>query len=119
MRVRNTAVQIVILILAAASIAIVANAFASRTRRLVLPGYYPDARRVPPRVAETVPPPPVLTATTDTKNTTATTDTTNTTATTDTTTTVVTTTTTAPEIRKPAAEAAAAPQKPPTPLTPH
>ena len=106
MRVRNTAVQVVILILAAASIAIVANAFASRTRRLVLPGYYPDARRVPPRVAETVPAPPVLTATTDTTNTTATT------ATTDTTTTVVTTTT-APEIKKPAAEAAAAPQKPP------
>jgi len=112
MRVRNTAVQVVILILAAASIAIVANAFASRTRRLVLPGYYPNARRVPPREPEVVPAPaPVLTTTT------APAAPTTTTIEPVTTTTVATTTTAAPEIKKPGAEAAAAPQKPPvTPL---
>lgn len=37
------------------TIAIVTNAFASRERRLVLPGYYPNALRVPPRVVEPAP----------------------------------------------------------------
>jgi rhodanese-related sulfurtransferase len=121
MRVRNTAVQIVILILAAASIAIVANAFASRTRRLVLPGYYPDARRVPPRVAETVAPPaPVLTTTTAAPTTTiAPVTTTSGAAPASGAEKPVAATTTTVEIKKPAAEAAAAPQKPPTHLTPH
>jgi rhodanese-related sulfurtransferase len=63
MRLRNTAVQIAVMIVAAAAIAVIANGFASRQRRIVLPGYYPDARRVPPRVAETVPPPVMTTAT--------------------------------------------------------
>jgi len=106
MRLRNPAVQIVVLILAAASIGIVANAFASRTRRLVLPGYYPNAQRVPPREAEVVAPAPAPVV--------STTNRTDTTTTTNTTTTVATTTAPAPEIKKPAkpaAEAAAAPQK--------
>jgi rhodanese-related sulfurtransferase len=63
MRIRSTAVQIIILVIAAAAIAVIANGFASRERRLNLPGYWPNARRVPPRVPETVPPPPITTAT--------------------------------------------------------
>src|SRR5690349_7589137 len=55
---RNLAVQVAILIVAASVVAVVANGFASRTRRLVLPGYYPLALRVPPREPERVPPPP-------------------------------------------------------------
>ncbi|PYQ29476.1 MAG: hypothetical protein DMF56_10945 [Acidobacteria bacterium] len=111
MRVRNIAVQAVILILAAASIGIVANAFASRTRRLNLPGFWPNARRVPPREAETgvvrasgapsVPPPA---GAPEARTTPAPVTTTTTTA--------------APEIKKTAAEAAAAPQKPPVAATP-
>jgi rhodanese-related sulfurtransferase len=55
---RNLFVQIVVLVVLASVVAVVANAFASRTRRLVLPGYYPNALRVPPREPERVPPPP-------------------------------------------------------------
>jgi len=55
---RNPFVQVVLLIVLASVVAIVANAFASRTRRLVLPGYYPNALRVPPREPQRVPPPP-------------------------------------------------------------
>jgi rhodanese-related sulfurtransferase len=44
-------------------LAIVTNGFASRTRRLVLPGFYPNALRVPPKqpeaVVPTAVPPPV------------------------------------------------------------
>jgi rhodanese-related sulfurtransferase len=43
--------QTVALIAAALVLAIVTNGFASRTRRLVLPGYYPNALVVPPRMA--------------------------------------------------------------------
>ena len=96
MRVRNPALQIALIVVAAAAIAIVANAFAGRQRRLVLPGYYPNALRVPPRQPEVVPAPPVLTtattapvavtatvpAMTTTTNTTNTTTTTSTTSTT-------------------------------------
>ena len=64
MRIRNPALQIALIVVAAAAIAIVANAFAGRQRRLVLPGYYPNALRVPPRQPEVVPAPPVTTATT-------------------------------------------------------
>jgi rhodanese-related sulfurtransferase len=56
MRIRNTAVQIVLMVFAAAAIAVIANGFASRERRLVLPGYYPDAQRIPPRAEGVVPP---------------------------------------------------------------
>jgi rhodanese-related sulfurtransferase len=59
MRTRNPFLQALILILLASVIAIVANAFASRTRRLVLPGYYPNALKVPPPQPERVPPPPI------------------------------------------------------------
>ncbi|HET8773488.1 MAG TPA: rhodanese-like domain-containing protein [Thermoanaerobaculia bacterium] len=54
----NVVVQALALVVLASVIAIVANAFASRTRMLVLPGYYPNALRVPPREPERVPPPP-------------------------------------------------------------
>jgi len=47
---RNTWFQALILVIAAAAIAIVANGFAPPQRRLVLPGWYPDALRVPPHV---------------------------------------------------------------------
>jgi rhodanese-related sulfurtransferase len=59
MRVRNPFVQAVLLLAIAFSIAVVANAFASRERRLKLPGWYPNATHVPPRVPEVVPPAPV------------------------------------------------------------
>jgi rhodanese-related sulfurtransferase len=47
MNVKNPFVQTLILIGAAVIVAIVANGFASRQRRLILPGKYPDALRVP------------------------------------------------------------------------
>ncbi|MGZ5432623.1 MAG: rhodanese-like domain-containing protein [Thermoanaerobaculia bacterium] len=79
---RNLFVQIAILVVVTSVIAVVANAFASRTRRLVLPGYYPHALRVPPREPERVPPPPrTETAVTETVAPVATTETTATTAT--------------------------------------
>lgn len=56
---RNAVVQAAILIIAACVLAVVTNGFASRQRRLVLPGYYPDARQVPPRQPEKVAPAPV------------------------------------------------------------
>ena len=59
MRARNPFLQAALLIVLASVIALVTNAFASRTRRLVLPGYYPHALRVPPRVPERVLPTPV------------------------------------------------------------
>jgi rhodanese-related sulfurtransferase len=55
---RNVVVQALALVVLASVIGIVANAFASRTRRLILPGYYPNALRVPPREPIRVPPPP-------------------------------------------------------------
>ena len=54
---RNLFVQIALLVILCSAIAVVANGFASRTRRLVLPGYYPNALRVPPKEPERVPPP--------------------------------------------------------------
>ena len=62
MRARNPFLQALLLIVVASVIAVVANAFASRTRRLVLPGYYPNALRVPPRVPERVLPTPLAPA---------------------------------------------------------
>jgi rhodanese-related sulfurtransferase len=50
---KNPTVQAALLIGAALILAIVANGFASRTRKLMLPGYYPDALKVPVRVAPT------------------------------------------------------------------
>lgn len=57
-------VQAVLLVLIASVIAVVANAVAGRERKLILPGYYPNALRVPERVPEkpapqVVVPPPV------------------------------------------------------------
>lgn len=54
---RNPFFQSVLMIALALVLAVVANGFASRQRRLVLPGYYPHALRVPPREPERVPPP--------------------------------------------------------------
>jgi rhodanese-related sulfurtransferase len=59
---KNTFVQGVVLIAAGLILAIVANGFASRQRRLVLPGYYPNALKVPPKAPDQ-PLPPVNTAT--------------------------------------------------------
>ena len=51
------------MVVAAFSIAVVANAFAGRERRLVLPGYYPNATKVPERAPEKAPPPMTQTQT--------------------------------------------------------
>jgi rhodanese-related sulfurtransferase len=60
MRLRNPILQALLLIIVSAVMAVVANAFAAPTRRLVLPaGFYPDALRVPPRVPVRVAPPPI------------------------------------------------------------
>ena len=52
MRFRNPFVQSAVLIVAAMLIAVIANGFAGRTRQLKLPGWYPNALSVPPRVPE-------------------------------------------------------------------
>lgn len=54
---KNPFVQGVVLIAVALLLAVGSNSFASRTRRLVLPGYYPNALTVPPPQPERVPPP--------------------------------------------------------------
>ena len=56
---KNPFIQTVVMVMMALLIAVTANGFASRQRKLVLPGYYPNALRVPPRVPERVPPPPI------------------------------------------------------------
>lgn len=64
---KNSFVQAVLMIALALVLAIVTNGFASRTRKLMLPGYYPNALRVPPRVPDRVLPvaaPPETTTTT-------------------------------------------------------
>ncbi|HEY0140791.1 MAG TPA: rhodanese-like domain-containing protein [Thermoanaerobaculia bacterium] len=60
MKTRNPFVQVAVMVIAASVIAVVANGFAGRTRKLVLPGYYPNALKVPQKVA----PPPSASATT-------------------------------------------------------
>ncbi len=54
--------QAVILVAAAIVLALVSNAVASRERKLVLPGYYPNATQVPARAAAPTPPARVVTA---------------------------------------------------------
>ncbi len=70
-------IQAVLLVAAAFVLAIAANAFASRDRRLVLPGYYPGATQVPMHVSNEGPAPspvvPPAAATTATTTTTVTT----------------------------------------------
>ncbi len=63
--------QTVALIAASLVLAIVTNGFASRTRRLVLPGYYPNALVVPPRQPGSVKPVPYTPATSTPSTTTA------------------------------------------------
>ena len=63
---KNSLVRAVVLIGVALVLAIVTNGFASRTRRLMLPGFYPNALQVPPAQSElpmAVTPPVPLTAT--------------------------------------------------------
>src|SRR6185295_12212378 len=62
---KNSFARAVALIVAALVLAVVSNGFASRQRRLMLPGYYPNALRVPPpeRPAPPVTPAPQTTAT--------------------------------------------------------
>lgn len=66
MKLKNSFVQGIVLILIAAVLALVSNAVAGRERKLVLPGYYPNAMRVPPRTPEPAPTttaaPPVTTS---------------------------------------------------------
>ena len=64
MRIKHPVIQIVILVVAASLIAVIANGFASRQRRLMLPGYYPNALKVPQRSA--APPPSIAAVTTTT-----------------------------------------------------
>ncbi|HYC62149.1 MAG TPA: rhodanese-like domain-containing protein [Thermoanaerobaculia bacterium] len=54
---KNSFARGVVLIAAALVLAIVTNGFASRTRRLMLPGFYPNALKVPPKQPERVVPP--------------------------------------------------------------
>lgn len=65
---KNSFARAVVLIAIALVLAVVTNGFASRTRRLMLPGYYPNALKVPPKEPERVTPPvpvaaPAVTAT--------------------------------------------------------
>lgn len=53
--------QALLLVVAASVIAVVANATAGRERKLVLPGFYPNALKVPKRPVDT--PPPALSET--------------------------------------------------------
>ena len=62
---KNSLVQAVILIAAAAVLAIVTNGFAGRERKLNLPGWWPNATKVPAPVSA-APPPPVVAQTTTT-----------------------------------------------------
>lgn len=54
---KNSFAQGVVLIAAGLILAIVANGFASRQRRLILPGYYPNALKVPPKATDRPVPP--------------------------------------------------------------
>jgi rhodanese-related sulfurtransferase len=53
MKSKNLILQMAVMIVAASCIAVIANGFAGNTRRLVLPGFYPNALRVPPPETET------------------------------------------------------------------
>ena len=58
-------IQALLLVLVSAVIAVVANATAGRERRLILPGFYPNALKVPKRPAPVVPVEPVPVTTTE------------------------------------------------------
>jgi rhodanese-related sulfurtransferase len=56
MRIKHPIVQAAVLVVASMAVAVIANGFAGRTRRLVLPGWYPNAMTAPtraPQVAST------------------------------------------------------------------
>jgi rhodanese-related sulfurtransferase len=55
MNVKNPFLQAVILVGAALAVAVIANGFAPRQRRLVLPGHYPNALKVPESTPEPAP----------------------------------------------------------------
>ena len=58
MRVKHPIAQALLIVVAAMTVAVIANGFAADTRRLVLPGWYPNATKVPQRQV-TTPAPPV------------------------------------------------------------
>jgi rhodanese-related sulfurtransferase len=110
---KNSFVRAVVLIAIALVLAIVTNGFASRTRRLMLPGYYPNALRVPPKEPERVLPTPMPAATTTVATTTIEPVATETVAVT---TTTAATTSTAP-VKTTTAAPVPAPVPAPTPAT--
>lgn len=73
MNLKNSFVQGVLLVLIAAVLALLSNAVAGRERKLVLPGFYPNAMAVPARTPEppTTATAPVVAVTTDTASTAA------------------------------------------------
>ena len=101
----KSVIQAVVLIVIAIILALAANAGASRDRKLVLPGYYPGARQIPPNQRGGQPPAPVQTQTTATAATPVTTNETTATAAPITTTTVADT-----ESAKPATSKSATPK---------
>lgn len=120
---KNSFARAVVLIAIALVLAIVTNGFASRTRRLMLPGYYPDALKVPPKQPERVAPTPVTpSVATETSVSTATTTTVAPIATATTAATPITTSTAPPAsittITTPVATATSAPAPAPAPAPP-
>ncbi|MFL6247549.1 MAG: rhodanese-like domain-containing protein [Thermoanaerobaculia bacterium] len=57
---KNSFGRAVVLIAIALVLAIVTNGFASRTRKLMLPGFYPNALQIPPKAPVAVAPAPVV-----------------------------------------------------------
>jgi len=115
---RNTLVQTAALIVAGLVLALVANAFASRDRKLAMVGTYPNALKVPSRAAAPIAPTPVAVPVTTTTTTAPVA--TATTATQPTTTVATTTAGLNPAAKTPAATATttAPTPHPPTPAPP-
>ncbi len=117
MNVKHPLLQAVILIAGALVIAIVANGFASRDKRLVLPGHYPNALQVPestPPPAPIAPPPAQTESVADTGTVVETTETTTTSVAPTTTTTTTTTATTTGTATTPVTTTTGATPKPAT-----
>ncbi len=55
MNLKSSLLQGIVLIVVATVLALVSNAVAGRERKLVLPGYYPNAMNVPPRAPDPLP----------------------------------------------------------------
>jgi rhodanese-related sulfurtransferase len=117
---QNTIFQAVAIVAAGIVLALVANAFASRDRKVALAGSYPNALKVPPREAVIAPAPPVTqTTATTTQPATATippTGTASTTTTQPTATAAIETVGLNPKTKTPAAPATTTTPTPHTPL---